>query len=114
MKTFQGIVQKGKRRGHALGYPTANIPLGDGDMPGVYAARVYIEGEAPYMAAVFTDASRKILEAHLLDFSDNLYGRDVRIELLTKIRESADFQSDAELREAITDDIAKVREYFKN
>lgn len=84
-------------------------------MSGIYAARAYVkEGEAPYMAAVFADPTRKILEAHLLDFSNDLYGKTVTIELHKKIREGNMFPDDASLRAAIGKDIAKVREYFKN
>ena len=55
-----------------------------------------------------------MLEAHLLDFSNDLYGWNVAIELLEKIREAKTFGSDKNLREAIAEDIAKVREHFKN
>ena len=112
VETFFGVVQKGAQRGKALGYPTANIPLPDGVEPGIYAARVYLADEASYLAAVFADQKRKVLEAHLLDFSDDLYGVGIKIELFSKIRDSKEFSSDAELRAAIADDIAKVREYF--
>lgn len=114
MHSYTGTVLKGKRRGHVLGYPTANITLDDSGVSGVYAARVYIEGDDPYVAAAFADPARGILEAHILDFSDELYGLEVRIELIAQIRESTDFQSDAKLKKAIADDVAKVREYFKN
>jgi riboflavin kinase/FMN adenylyltransferase len=115
MKTVTGIVQKGARRGKALGYPTANIVLPDGVESGIYAARVYLKkDEAPYMAAVFADEKRNILEAHVLDFSDDLYGVEIHIELHKKIRENKVFTNDDVLRAAIADDIAKVREYFTN
>jgi len=112
MRSFAGIVQKGARRGHALGYPTINIPMTDPEISGVYIARVYLAGEAPYMAAAFADPRRGILEAHIIDFSDELYGENVRIGLRHKIRETETFDSDDELRNAIAEDIAAVRKFF--
>jgi riboflavin kinase/FMN adenylyltransferase len=109
---YEGIVQEGKRRGRALGYPTINIPLADPSLSGVYAARVTIAGEAPYPAAVFADPSRGVLEAYLLDFSDELYGTAVTIELHKKLRESKTFSDDETLRAAIAEDVQAVREYF--
>ena len=113
-QTYSGIVQKGTQRGIALGFPTANIPLPDGTS-GIYAARVRLrEDEAPYMAAVYADQKRKLLEAHILDFSNDLYRQEITIELHEKIREDQRFEDEKSLRAAIADDIAKVRKYFKN
>jgi riboflavin kinase/FMN adenylyltransferase len=109
---FKGIVQSGTKRAAALGFPTVNIPLNDRSISGIYAARVYVQDEAPYMAAVFADKKRKLLEAYLLDFSDNLYGLEVKIELHKKIREEREFHDEASLREAIAGDVKAVREYF--
>ncbi len=114
METLTGVVQKGKRHGSELGYPTINIELADPTLSGVYAGRVILNDEAPYMAAIFADASRKILEAHILDFSDELYGLEVRVEVHDKLRESHTFETEAELKATIAEDVAKVREYFKN
>lgn len=114
MQIFKGLIQKGSKRAAALGYPTINIPLHDSDVDGIYAARVYIKDDAPYMAAAFADQSRKVLEAHILDFSQDLYGLEVRVELHNKIRDTAVFRNDTDLKTTIQDDIAKVREYFKN
>ena len=114
MNSYTGIVQKGAKRGIALGYPTANISLQGEDISGIYVARVYVkEGEAPYIAAVFADPKRKILEAYLLDFSNDLYGQTITVELHKKIRESATFSDDAVLRATIAHDVESVRAYFK-
>ncbi len=112
MSIFKGVVEKGTKRAAALGFPTVNIPLGSASVSGIYAARVYVQDEAPYMAAVYADQKRKVLEAHILDFSDELYGQKITIELHKKIREGREFQNEASLREAIAADIKTVREYF--
>lgn len=110
MKLYTGLVQKGAGRGRQLGYPTANISLTDAES-GIFAGRVRVE-DKEYRAAVFADPTRKILEAHLLDFSGDLYGKEVSIELCTKIRESEEFTTDDALRAAIGHDVEMVRQYF--
>ena len=114
---YKGIVQKGKRRGTALGFPTVNIALEDAEVSGVYAAKVRI-GDTEYQAAAFADPGRKLLEAHLLDFlaqggsalgrSGDLYGKSVEIELFEKIRKNTRFPDDAALRAAIAEDVRRV------
>ncbi|MDO8562040.1 MAG: riboflavin kinase [bacterium] len=111
MHSYTGIVERGGGRAAMLGYPTVNIPLEDSAVSGIYAARVKV-GDAEYLAAAFADQKRKLLEAHLLDFSGELYGKEITIELYEKIRESKEFPDDTKLREAIAEDIVKVREYF--
>ncbi len=113
MAIFTGIVQKGGKRAAALGYPTINIPLTDRDVSGIYAARVKV-GEEEYEAAAYADQKKKVLEAHLLDFSKDLYGWSVKIQLVKKIREYKKFTSEKEQRKAIDGDIASVRAYFMN
>ena len=106
-------MQKGTKRAATLGFPTVNIPLSDAEVRGIYVARVVSDGKE-YFAAAFADHDRKVLEAYLLDFSDTVYGKEVTIELLEKIRDSEKFGDNATLRAMIASDVAKVREYFKN
>jgi riboflavin kinase/FMN adenylyltransferase len=108
---YSGIVQKGHQLGEEFGFPTVNIPLTDTEVSGVYAARVKV-GEEEYEAVAFADQVRHLLEAHLLDFSADLYGWNVKIELLEKIRDRKKFSGDAQARAMIADDIMKVRAYF--
>jgi riboflavin kinase / FMN adenylyltransferase len=112
VQQFKGIVQKGKHRGRELGYPTLNIPLSDTTISGVYAGRVIVKDEAPYRAAIFADPSRRLLEAYILDFSDDLYGLEVSIEIHKKLRDAKKYDTDALLKEAIAGDVNTVREYF--
>ena len=108
---YTGIVKKSSRRGHALGFPTANIRVDDPDISGSYIALVTIDGKR-YWAAAYADQSRGLLEAHLLDFEGDLYGKEVSIELLDKLRDPQRFGNDKVLREAIAADVAKVRDYL--
>ena len=108
---YSGIVQKGHQLGEEFGFPTVNISLADTEVSGVYAAKVKI-GEEEYEAVAFADQVRKVLEAHILDFSADIYGWNVKIELLKKIRDRKKFSDTGELRKTITEDIVKVRAYF--
>ena len=111
MNTYSGVVEKGTKRAAALGFSTVNIPLDDENVSGIYAAVVKV-GEEDYEAAAFADPKRKVLEAHILNFSEDLYGRDVEIQLLKKVRENKKFADDESLREAIADDVAAGEAYF--
>ena len=82
------------------------------EVSGIYAALVKV-GEEKYRAAVFADGKRKVLEAYILDFSADLYGWHVTVELLKKIRESKTFPDDTKLKKAISEDIEAARRYFE-
>jgi len=110
---YSGIVQKGGRRAASFGFPTVNIPLEDTKVAGVYAAKVRI-GDQEYEAVAFADQSRRILEAHVLDFTADLYGWNIKIELLKKIRNRKKFKDDEALKRAIAEDITAVRQYFSS
>ena len=108
---YKGTVQEGKKRGQELGFPTINIPLTDEGVAGIFAAKVFVDGRE-YPSAVYADISRELLEAHLLEFSEDLYGKEVEVELLKKIRDDEKFTDEAALKAAIAADVAKIREYF--
>lgn len=112
-----GIVERGADRGAGLGFPTANLSGTSTLLPpdGVYAARTEVDG-CLYVTAVhlganstFGEEDRK-LEAHLLDFSGDLYGRRLRVELIDKVRETSRFESAAALVEQLQADCRRVRE----
>lgn len=110
---YKGTVQKGKRLATKLGFPTINISLEDGEkLSGIFAAKVFVDGKE-YNAAAYVHKRRHTLEAHLFDFTGDLYGKEVEIELLKKMREDSLLVGSA-LRVAIEGDIAKIREYFNN
>ena len=108
---YKGIVQKGGEYGRRLGFPTANIPF-DADVSGIYAAQVSV-GKEKYNAAVYADVRNKVLEAHLLRFEGDLYGKELAIELVEKLREDTRFESEEEAKQQIAADIAAAEAYFK-
>lgn len=106
--TYTGVVTEGSGKACMLGFPTINIPLTDGALSGVYAGKATVQGKI-YIAAVYADQRRKILEAHLLDFSGGAVKGVVAIELGEKVREDKMFADDESLKAAIADDVTRVR-----
>ncbi len=108
-----GLVTKGDERGRSLGYPTANLMPEQGQaLPtdGVYAARVQI-GETPHKAVVNIGlrptfgSEQRLVEAYLLEFSGNLYGQELRLELVERLRDEIRFDSADELKAQIASDV---------
>ena len=115
---IRGIVQKGDQRGRELGYPTANVPLGETIHPsyGVYATWVQIEGEAQWHKAATNigvrpmfEVSTALVEAHLLDYTGDLYGKNLRIQPIRKIRDEMKFSDLGGLVKKIEQDCEAVR-----
>jgi riboflavin kinase/FMN adenylyltransferase len=110
-------VIQGEHLGQQLGFPTANLdPAGLALPPnGVYAALTCVKGR-PYRTAlnigfrptVTTKSKIVHIEAHLLDFSDNLYGVELEVQIAEKLREEIKFSSKTELQEQIRHDISTV------
>ena len=109
---LHGTVGTGRRRGHTLGFPTANLDaletLAPGD--GVYAARAVVAGTA-WPAAVnvgpnptFGEDARKV-EAHLIGFGGDLYGRPLAIDFLGRLRDTRPFADALELAAQLRDDV---------
>lgn len=108
---YEGIVQKDLGEGKRLGFPTANISFNDSALSGIYAARVQVRGKT-YIAAVYADQARRLLESHILDFEEDLYGERITVQIEKKIRETQRFTNKATLKAAIAKDVQDVREYF--
>ena len=100
---IEGRVEAGDRRGRTLGYPTANVDLGEYLRPafGVYAVRAAVDtGQEPLswhdgVANVgirpMYETNSPLLEAHLFDFSADLYGQHLRVQLVELLRGEAKF-----------------------
>ena len=97
--TMRGRVMQGKRLGRDLGFPTANLPLERRRAPvaGIFAVRVHGVASAalPGVASLGTRPTiggvEALLEAHLFDFSGELYGREIEVEFAAKLRDEASF-----------------------
>ena len=109
---ISGVVERGMELGKPIGFPTANIPLDDTKFSGTYAGKAIVDGKE-YIAAVYANQSRKLLESHLLDFSGDLYGKEMTVTLYEKLAESKGFKFDADREEFIAWAVRSVREYFE-
>jgi len=119
----EGTVVRGAARGRSLGFPTANLAPETELAPklGIYAARARLAdgpGDATaHVAAVSVGrnptfegpAAPVTIEAHLLDFTGDLYGRRLRLEMIDWLRDEQKFDSSEALIAQIGADVARVR-----
>jgi riboflavin kinase/FMN adenylyltransferase len=122
LATCRGRVEHGRRLGRLLGAPTANLALPHDFAVtfGTFAAIVEAldrshravahVGVRPSVGA----GGRALLEAHLLDFEGDLYGREVVVHLAHKVADEVCVASLDALSEKIARDVAAVRRYFAN
>lgn len=119
---LEGRVLGGRELGRTIGFPTANIDLGEYIRPalGVYSVRVgldpdehihWYDGVANIgVRPTVDDEKRLLLEAHLFDFSGDLYGRYVRVALVDFLRPEMKFDGIEALKRQIGDDCREARE----
>jgi riboflavin kinase/FMN adenylyltransferase len=118
-----GVVVKGEGRGRQIGIPTANLDVLNETVPGggVYAcwSRVLGEASAPRAAAVNVGrrptfgGGRTTVEAHLLDFDGDLYGRVLRLEFEERLREERTFPGPEALVAQIRTDLVEARRVLR-
>lgn len=115
-----GPVVAGRGDGRALGVPTANVappPEAAVPAPGVYACAVDIDGRR-HAAGVSVGrppsfpGAEEAVEAHLLGYEGDLYGRTLRVEFLERLRDMRPFASHDELKAAMAEDLRRAREAF--
>ncbi|ABB31622.1 riboflavin biosynthesis protein RibF [Geobacter metallireducens RCH3] len=116
-----GTVVHGRQRGKGLGFPTANLQT-DKELipkPGVYAVKVKVE-ETTYDGAcnigdnpTFGNGSLSI-EVFIFDFDGDIYGREVRLYFVDRIRDEVTFPNPQVLQEAIARDVARCRELLRD
>lgn len=121
--TLHGVVVSGNMLGRTMGFPTANMalyePLKTVPVDGVYAVEVEVLGRnyggvcnigtRPTVGA----GNARTIETHILGFNDNIYGLDIRIRFIDRLREERRFSSMEELRMQIECDKDKAAGYFK-
>ncbi len=118
--TIDGDVIHGHGRGHALGFPTANIQTPNALLPpyGVYATKLHFDNGTSYQAVTniglqptFQTQTFQI-ETHIMDFDGDFYGEHVRVELMKHMRAERRFPSKEKLIEQIRNDVDDVRNFF--
>lgn len=115
--TYSGKVKKNMGRGRELGFPTANIDVPEDSEEGIYVAWVMVDSQKlPSLffvgKAVTFGESKKQGEAYILDFEGDLYGKEIEVEVLEKLRENETFESPEELVVQMRDDEKQAREFF--
>ncbi|MFC5728333.1 MULTISPECIES: bifunctional riboflavin kinase/FAD synthetase [Nocardioides] len=122
--TARGVVVEGDKRGRELGFPTANVPVGPGaaaPADGVYAGRLTVldgpDAGTVHPAAIsvgtnptFDGERERRVESYVLDRTDlELYGRQVEVAFLERLRGMVRFDSVDALLEAMADDVTRAR-----
>jgi riboflavin kinase / FMN adenylyltransferase len=114
---IQGIVQHGDKLGRTIGYPTANIDLGNYLRPayGIYAVRGrlddgrVLDGAANLGVRPTFDPPKELLEPYFFDFSGDLYGQSIEVELIEFIRPEAKFDGLEALKAQMAKDCDAAR-----
>jgi riboflavin kinase/FMN adenylyltransferase len=119
--SLAGQVVRGDRLGQQLGFPTANLDVTGLVLPpgGVYAAHARVASREHravvnigHRPTVASPAPRLQVEAHLLDFSGDLYGQEMELNFVEKLRDEQKFSSLAELQAQIGRDIDQAQDRF--
>ena len=118
---MSGRVAHGDKLGSRLGFPTANIHLHRKTAPlqGVFVVEMFglsrepVSGAANVGTRPTLNGTRCLLEVHLLDFNEDIYGRYVQVEFLHKLRDEVRYDSLDELKDAIAKDCEQTREFFR-
>ncbi len=116
--SISGTVIEGRKLGRTIGVPTANIQLLTPGVPmtGIFAVKVSLPGnELEGVASLGFNPTVETglppsLEVHLLDFKGDLYGDQLRVHFLRKLRDEQKFAGLPQLQEQIQKDIAQARE----
>jgi len=118
---MEGRVVHGDKRGRSIGFPTANIHLHRRATPvqGIYVVRMHglstdaLPGVANIGTRPTVGGTRALLEVHLFDFNQDIYGRQVRVEFCKKLRDEERYASLELLRIQIEQDALQARAYFE-
>jgi riboflavin kinase/FMN adenylyltransferase len=115
--TISGKVVEGDKRGRQMGFPTANIHMKHlrPALTGVYAVKLGNRNGVANLGVRPTIAGtpKLLLEVHLLNFNEDIYGQHVQVTFLEKIRDEMKFENIDALIEQIKKDVAHATRYFE-
>ena len=117
---IEGTVVEGAKRGREIGFPTANLSTGNDLLPphGVYATAVTIDGALhPSVTNIgqrptFGDHLQTTIETHILNTSRDLYGRNLRLAFVQRLRDERKFSDIEALQEQIAADVRRATRLF--
>lgn len=123
--SISGRVVDGNKLGKRIGFPTANIQLKHNRPPlsGIFVAEVIIEGDSPHSKRIkgiaslgvrptILDYGKPVLEVHLFDFEQEIYGQHLRVEFLHKLRDEEKYPDLETLTKQIEQDVINAKTYF--
>lgn len=114
-------VLAGEKIGRTIGFPTINLDphvLPDTYQTGIYAAWVYHEGQS-YMGALYfgprlvRNEEQNVLEIHILNFNQDIYGQSLEFEIVERIRDIKNFDSLDALKTEIANDICLIKDLLE-
>lgn len=118
----EGVVIRGNRRGHTIGFPTANLKPRNRVIPryGVYATATLIDGT--WLRSItnigvrptFENDAEPSIETYIFDFDGDVYGDVLRVRFLHRIRDERKFSGIDELKAQIELDTRRARNYFRH
>lgn len=115
--SLHGKVVTGAGRGTGLGFPTANVAISpEHALPpdGVYASWAHIDGKAyPSMANIGKcptfGAGERSVEAYLVDYQGDLYGRELKLDIIARLRDEKRFATVDDLKKQVAEDVRQGR-----
>ena len=122
---LEGRVEHGEHIGTRLGYPTANLMPSDGQQlipaSGVYAVRVTLDHQPTLYAAMMNighrptfDGQHTTLEVHVLHLNENLYGHQLTVHFIERLRDEQRFNSEEALVHQLESDAREVKKLLNN
>jgi len=118
----EGVIIRGNRRGHTIGFPTANLKPHNRVIPrfGVYATATLVDGTWRRsitnigVRPTFENEAEPSIETYLFDFDADLYGDVLRVRFLHRLRDERKFNGIDELKAQIEKDSVRALNYFKH
>lgn len=120
--SLHGKVVAGAGRGEGLGFPTANLDVNSGQaLPpdGVYAGLAHIDGKVyQSMTNIGKDptfgGTERTVEAYLIDYSGDLYGHELTVDFVARLRDEIKFSSADELKKQLAEDVRQGKAIFES
>lgn len=120
--SIKGKVTHGFQRGRNLGYPTANLEISFNYVmvkEGVYFTKTIVDGKGYFSFSSVGhnptfDNKKSTIESHIFDFDEDIYGKDIELCFLERLRDNIKFNSVEELIEQLKKDEIRCRELIKN
>ncbi len=118
---LKATVLTGEKIGRTIGFPTINLDpdvIPDNYQTGIYAAWVYYKGQS-YMGALYfgprlvKNETQNVLEIHILDFDQDVYGQALEFEIADRIRDIKNFDSLDALKTEILNDIRLIKDLLE-